>query len=61
MASAPVVAAVEVPVEPLAPRWTLKRLVAWVEKQFAQVCGRETVRRALKRLGLSWKKAKKLF
>lgn len=43
------------------PRWTLKRLVAWVEEQFERVCGRETLRRALKRLGLSWKKAKKLL
>lgn len=55
-ASAPGRAAVETP-----PRWTLKRLVAWVEKQFARVCGRETIRRALKRLGLSWKQAKKLL
>ena len=45
----------------MAPRWTLKRLVGWVEEQFARVCGRETIRRALKRLGLSWKKAKKLL
>jgi len=43
------------------PRWTLKRLVKWVEEQFEQVCGRETIRRALKRMGLSWKKAKKLL
>lgn len=50
-----------VPAEPVAPRWTLKRLVAWVEERFERVCGRETVRRALHRLGLSWKKAKKLL
>lgn len=42
-------------------RWTLKRLVGWVEAQFQRVCGRETVRRALRRLKLSWKKAKKLL
>jgi transposase len=42
-------------------RWTLKRLVHWVEARFGQVCGRETVRRALHRLKLSWKKAKKLL
>jgi transposase len=42
-------------------RWTLKRLVAWVGEQFGRVVSRETVRRALKRLGLSWKKAKKLL
>ena len=47
--------------ETLTPRWTLKRLAHWVEEQFSRVCGRETVRRALKRLGLSWKKAKKLL
>jgi transposase len=46
---------------PPLPRWTLKRLVAWVEERFAHACGRETLRRALHRLGLSWKKAKKLL
>ncbi|EXJ16152.1 IS630 family transposase [Imhoffiella purpurea] len=43
------------------PRWTLKRLVAWIEGQFGQRLSRETVRRALKRLGFSWKKAKALL
>lgn len=42
-------------------RWTLKRLVAWIEARFQRVCGRETVRRALHRLKLSWKKARKLL
>jgi transposase len=42
-----------------APRWTLKRLVGWVRERFGQVCCRETVRTALHRLDLSWKKAKK--
>jgi transposase len=44
-----------------APRWTLKRLVAWVETTFGRTFCRETIRKALKRLGLSWKKAKKLL
>lgn len=60
-ARAPALRAEGAETEPLIPRWTLKRLVCWVQEQFAQVCGRETIRRALKRLGLSWKKAKKLL
>ena len=43
------------------PRWTLKRLVAWVREQFGRTCCRETIRAALHRLELSWKKAKKLL
>lgn len=43
------------------PRWTLKRLAAWIQERFGRALSRETVRRALKRLGLSWKKAKKLL
>lgn len=46
--------------EPL-PRWTLKRLVDWVKVTFAIDCSRETLRRTLKRLGFSWKKARKLL
>jgi hypothetical protein len=42
-----------------ATQWTLKRLVAWVEQTFDCIVGRETIRRALKRLGFSWKKGKK--
>jgi transposase len=42
-------------------RWTLKRLAGWIEAQFSRVCSRETVRRALRRLKLSWKKTKKLL
>lgn len=49
------------PADAPAARWTLKRLVAWVEEKFDRVVGRETLRRALKRLGLSWKKGKKLL
>src|SRR3954447_15421823 len=43
------------------PRWTLRRLVGWVRERFGQTCCRETLRAALHRLGLSWKKAKKLL
>lgn len=43
------------------PRWTLKRLVVWIETQFKRRVSRETVRQALKRLGFSWKKAKALL
>lgn len=43
------------------PRWTLKRLVSFVQARFGQTCCRETIRTALHRLGLSWKKARKLL
>jgi len=43
------------------PRWTLKRLVGFVQARFGRLCCRETIRAALHRLGLSWKKAKKLL
>jgi transposase len=43
------------------PRWTLKRLVAWVKQQFNLDCCRDTVRKVLKELGFSWKKARKLL
>jgi hypothetical protein len=46
--------------EPIA-RWTLKRLVNWVKKQFNLDCSRETVRKSLKKAGLSWKKSRKLL
>src|SRR4051812_33374418 len=44
-----------------APRWTLPRLVGWARERFGLVCGRETIRAALHRLKLSWKKAKTLL
>src|SRR4051794_40841613 len=44
-----------------APRWTLKRLVLSVRERFGHRCCRETIRAALHRLKLSWKKAKKLL
>src|SRR3954469_21290814 len=43
------------------PRWTLRRLVGFVRARFARPFCRETIRAALHRLGLSWKKAKKLL
>lgn len=43
------------------PRWTLKRLVRWVKDTFAIDCSRETLRKLLKKLGFSWKKARKLL
>ena len=39
-----------------APRWTLRRLVGWVREKFGRSCCRETIRAALHRLGVSWKK-----
>src|SRR4029450_1355597 len=44
-----------------APRWTLRRLVGWVRERFGRTSCRETIRVALHRLGVSWKKAKKLL
>src|SRR3954462_15720828 len=44
-----------------APRWTLRRLVGWVHERFGLLCCRETIRAALHRRKLSWKKAKKLL
>ena len=44
-----------------APRWTLRRLVHWVRERFGLRCCRETIRAALHRRKLSWKKAKKLL
>lgn len=43
------------------PRWTLKRLALWVKAQFNIDCCRETLRKVLKQLGFSWKKARKLL
>ena len=43
------------------PRWPLRRLVGFVRAQFGRCCCRETVRRTLHRLKLSWKKARKLL
>lgn len=43
------------------PRWTLKRLVVWVKEKFDIDCSRDTLRKELKKLGFSWKKARKLL
>jgi len=43
------------------PRWTLKRLVGWVKATFQIECCRDTLRKVLKGLGFSWKKARKLL
>ena len=43
------------------PRWTLKRLALWIREQFKIECCRDSVRKVLKRLGFSWKKARKLL
>jgi transposase len=43
------------------PRWTLKRLVAWVKAKFKIDCCRDSLRKVLKGLGFSWKKARKLL
>ncbi len=43
------------------PRWTLKRLVQWVQQKWELDCCRETVRKTLKKMGFSGKKAKKLL
>lgn len=39
----------------------MKRLVNWIEKEFNLKCCRESVRKTLKNLGFSWKKARKLL
>jgi transposase len=43
------------------PRLTVKRFVVWIMETFNIKCCRETVRRALKKLGFSWKKYRKLL
>jgi transposase len=43
------------------PRWTLRRLMVLAGERFGLSCCRETIRAALKRLNLSWKKARKLL
>ena len=45
----------------LKPRWTTRRFVEWLQDTYGFRCCRETCRRALKRLGFSWKKARKLL
>ena len=45
--------------ESFQPRWT--RFVAWLQEQYHLDCCRETCRKVLKKLGFSWKKARKLL
>lgn len=47
--------------KPQRPRWTLKRFVIWLKDRFQLSCCRETVRKALKSRGFSWKKSRKLL
>ena len=47
--------------ESFQPRWTVKRLVAWLQEQSHGDCCRETCWNALKQLGFSWKKAGQLL
>jgi transposase len=49
------------PPRQVTPRWTLRRLVEWVWHTHQIRCCRETVRAALRRLGFSWKKWRKLL
>src|SRR5215213_10959451 len=55
-AAAPPVAGADPP-----PRWTLKRLATFVQDRLGRLCCRESIRAALHRLDLSWKKARKLL
>ena len=43
------------------PRWTLKRLQKWLEEKWGVSSSRETVLKALRGLGFSWKKGRKLL
>ena len=42
-------------------RWTLAHLKTWILEQFGVDLSQESIRQALHRLGLSWKKARKLL
>ena len=43
------------------PRWTIRRFVDYLNEKYNFKCCRETCRNALKKLGFSWKKARKLL
>lgn len=43
------------------PRWTLKRIMQWIQTHHGLSCCRETVRKTLRQLGFSWKKWRKLL
>jgi transposase len=42
-------------------RWTLKKLVAWIQEKCQQSVSKNTVRSLLRQSGFSWKKCKKLL
>ena len=42
-------------------RWTLARLQDWVEREFGFTFSTETLRKVIRRMGFSWKKARKLL
>ena len=46
---------------PRATRWTVKRLLGWAGDALGISCCRETLRKALVSIGMSWKKGKKLL
>ncbi|MGK7916839.1 MAG: winged helix-turn-helix domain-containing protein [Prochloraceae cyanobacterium] len=39
----------------------MKRFIQWIQQKWEIDCCRETVRKTLKQMGFSWKKAKKLL
>lgn len=59
--AAPPVPAVPVPAAPVSPRWTVRRLVRWVQDTFGQTFCKETLRAVLRRAKITWKKAKKIL
>lgn len=42
-------------------RWTLKKLVAWIQEKCQQSVSKNTIRSLLRQSGFSWKKCKKLL
>jgi transposase len=44
-----------------APRWTLPKLVRWAANELKITCARETVRKVLQDLDMTWKKGKLLL
>ena len=44
-----------------APRWTLPKLLRWVADNLQITCARETLRKVLRDLDITWKKGKLLL
>lgn len=44
-----------------APRWTIRKLLRWVDETLHVSCARETLRKALHEMKISWKKGKLLL